>query len=152
MNTVSVSIVSEINPDVIRDISRLELDTFGRGGLNEWHLPFIVRYGRLYTAKIDDKIVGGAELMRDWNQGGAYLIGLAVDKDERCRGIGKTLMEKIVSDLKSEGIDSLTLTVNESNDRAIGLYRVFGFKKAKNLPGEYGVGEDRIMMKLDLRI
>lgn len=148
---VVVELVTEPNSAVIDSIAALEENTFGRGGLNEWHLPVIARQGRLYLARAGQtEVVGAASLIRSWETGTAFLFDLAVTREWRRRGVGRRLMTAAVEGLKRDGIRRLELTVAPQNGPALALYSGFGMRKTAFLPKEYGDGTDRILLRLEL--
>ncbi len=149
---VVVEIVKEPVPGVVEAVTALEETTFGRGGLNEWHLPAIIRQGRLYVARADETkiVVGAASLIRSWETGIAFLLDLAVAREWQRRGVGRRLMAAVVEGLKRDGIRCLELTVAPENGPALALYNGLGMTKAAYLPEEYGVGTDRILLRLEL--
>jgi ribosomal protein S18 acetylase RimI-like enzyme len=58
----------------------------------------------------------------------ALVLGMYVTPDARGRGLAVRLMQAAVAEARSRpGLRSLTLTVTEGNEAAIGLYRSIGF-------------------------
>ena len=55
------------------------------------------------------------------------LMNIAVKKSKRNRSIAAKLMRAILEYSKSENISKITLEVRKSNDKAIALYKKFGF-------------------------
>jgi ribosomal-protein-alanine N-acetyltransferase len=145
---LTVRLIESPDTDTIARIAALEEEAFGRGGLNEWHLPVIARHGRLYILKYGEKIIGAASLIRDWEAGRAFLFDFVIEKDARGRGYGRFLMEQLLVELKEQGIERLELTVAPDNIEAINLYKGSGFQKSAVLADEYGCGEDRWLMSL----
>lgn len=149
---VVVELVKEPALAIIESVTALEENAFGRGGLNEWHLPVIARQGRLYVARANETkvVVGAASLIRSWETGIAFLFDLAVAREWRRRGVGRRLMAAVVEELKRDGIRCLELTVAPENGPALALYNGLGMTKAAYLPEEYGGGADRILLRLEL--
>lgn len=75
-----------------------------------------------------------------------HVKDLAVHPEHRRRGYGTRLLERALSALAADGIDHVKLEVRESNDRAIALYRRFGFEPRRVLPRYYGNGEDALVL------
>lgn len=147
----TVHLIAEIDKRVIKQVAALEAEAFGRGGLNKWHLPVIIRYGCLHVLEIDGRIIGSAEMIRSWGDSrDAYLVGLSVSRKYRNRGYGRLLLNEVIDKAKRDGCARLLLTVDERNGIALNLYRSFGFNIDATLPDEYGLGEDRLLMELDL--
>jgi ribosomal-protein-alanine N-acetyltransferase len=68
-------------------------------------------------------------------------------KNERRRGIGKRIMEKIEKIVKENKGEELSLHVRASNKDAIGFYRSLGFQEIMIFEKVYNDGEDAIYMK-----
>lgn len=68
----------------------------------------------------------------------------------RKKGIAKTLLKQVISDLKSKGVNKLFLEVREGNIPAKNLYEFFGFKLLSVRKKYYGDGENAINYYMDL--
>ncbi|MDM5246126.1 GNAT family N-acetyltransferase [Lysinibacillus sp. G4S2] len=55
-------------------------------------------------------------------------IGIAVSKEVRGRGLGTSLMLKIIQQAKDDGYHTLSLSVDLENSSAINIYNKLGFK------------------------
>lgn len=89
----------------------------------------------LIVARHDDKIVGylvfrTSELQRYNHQGE---LRMSVDKDYWGRGIGSSLVKFLIDWGENNGLKRIELLVDEHNDRAINLYRKFGFREEGRL-------------------
>ena len=136
---------------IIKKLIEIEAEAFGDGGLNHWGFPPFIYHGAVYIAMVDKEPIGVIEYMRDFNaEGKAYLYGLAVAEDYRSQGIGKKLLKDSLNKLKEHKIKTVELTVEPDNETAINLYRQFEFEKVAYRKAEYGPGEDRVIMKLNL--
>ena len=147
---LKVRLIKTPEPEVIAAVATLEAQAFGRGGLNEWHLPVIARYGRLYVLESGTRILAAASLIKGWTVRGAYLIDLVVERELRGQGCGRLLMEQVVDRLKKEDISFLELTVAKDNISAINLYHLLGFEKTDTRLNEYGPGHDRLAMSVKI--
>lgn len=78
------------------------------------------------------------------------IMNLAVKKDCRNLGIGKSLMEKALLTAKEYKADKALLEVRKSNFKAQSLYVKLGFKIDGCRQGYYPDGEDALLMSLDL--
>lgn len=67
---------------------------------------------------------------------------IAVAASHRGRGIGRLLLERVESEARQIGCCKLTLEVRSDNDRALGLYRSFGFRDLG-----YGSGEGQVFFQ-----
>lgn len=104
------------------------------------------------VAMVDGLIVGGggltgSRLKRFRHQAE---IGIGILKAYWGKGIGSALMRALVEWAESNGVLRLTLKVAETNERAIRLYRKFGFVEEGRMrmdrclgPGHY---EDTVVM------
>ena len=64
---------------------------------------------------------------------------LAVAASHRGRGIGRLLLDRVEAEAHELGCCKLTLEVRFDNDRALGLYRSFGFRDLGYGSGDGGV-------------
>ncbi|HII01901.1 TPA: GNAT family N-acetyltransferase [Methanosarcinaceae archaeon] len=95
---------------------------------------FIRNFGtddHVLVAEKDGKVVGmiGIHLLKSARQRHTAALGMMVRAEFQGQGIGKKLMENIL-DLADNWLMlvRIELDVTEDNDRAIGLYRSFGFE------------------------
>lgn len=144
---LNVRLITEPDPELIAKVTALEKEAFGRGGLNEWHLPVIVRHGRLYILFEDERVAGAASLIKDWSAGTAYLFDFVIDSGVRGKGYGRLFLEEVLNSLKAEGVSTVELSVAPENQRAIDLYEELGFEKKRMLSAEYGKEQDRWLME-----
>jgi len=150
MSNLTVKILEQPDSEIIAAVAALEEEAFGRGGLNEWHLPVIARHGRLVVIIEAERVIGAASLLKDWAGNSAFLFDLVIAGDVRGRGCGRYLMEKTIENLRNEGFKRLELTVAPDNNAAVDFYERLGFERTGLLPGEYGLGQDRLAMTLTL--
>ena len=75
----------------------------------------------------------------------AHIVTLAIEPEERERGVGSMLMVSLVEAAKTRGAQNLTLEVRRSNEAAQHLYRKFGFEEV-GLRREYYRTEDALVM------
>lgn len=78
-----------------------------------------------FVAIQEDTVVGYGGLLQVGSEG--HITNLAVRHDRRRRGIGRTILERLVAAAKQRGIGSLALEVRESNEAAIEMYEQAGF-------------------------
>ncbi len=77
------------------------------------------------------------------------LININVLDEYQNRGIASKLMEFMLDDLKTNGVKDITLEVKVTNDKAIHLYKKYGFEEVSIRKGYYQ-GIDGILMKKEL--
>ncbi|MDY7075408.1 MAG: GNAT family N-acetyltransferase [Chloroflexota bacterium] len=86
----------------------------------------------------DGKAVGVALIARrGWT---SRLAGMAIVPEARGKGIGKWLMEQLISEAKERGERTMVLEVVEQNAPGVRLYQGCGFRALRQLVG-YAVAE-----------
>lgn len=97
------------------------------------------------AADLCGRLVGYAGLWLIGDEG--HITNVAVDPQERGRGIGDLLVGALIEDSRRLGAVSHTLEVRTGNAAAISLYEKHGFAAAGVRPGYYeDNGEDAIIM------
>lgn len=142
----------ELKPSLLEQIAQFEQESYRVGGFDQWILPVFARYGRLLILEGEGEILGVAEILRSWQDAKkAYLTGFSIAPAERGKGLGKTFLTEIIKILKKDGLHSLQLTVSPRNKAALFLYKDrFGFKEVSFSKDEYGAGEDRFILELEI--
>lgn len=137
---------------MLQRIVQLEAEAFGVDGLNEWTLVPLARHGRIYCLLLDGDLAGAAQYLRDWdNRGLAYLVGIAVFKRHRGRGLGTDLMKRTLLAMAEDGITEVELTVDPANLAALAVYQNnLGFRVSERRKNEYGEGRDRLVMRVTI--
>ncbi|MBI9046181.1 MAG: GNAT family N-acetyltransferase [Anaerolineaceae bacterium] len=85
-------------------------------------LPFSKLVGQIFIQFICNR----PELANGTNR--AYFYSLRIKDQYRNQGIGSKLISWVENDLKSRGVEFLTLNVTKENTRAIQLYERMGYK------------------------
>jgi ribosomal protein S18 acetylase RimI-like enzyme len=80
-----------------------------------------------YLAMVDGSPIGKIDVYEDGSD--AELTGFCVLPWSRGKGFGKAILQRMVSILKAEGKDKITLDVQTDNDVALSLYLKSGFEK-----------------------
>lgn len=84
----------------------------------------------------------------------AHLLNVAVRRDLHGQGLGRMMLNKIVSLACGHRLESVFLEVRPSNRRALAAYQAFGFSQVALRKAYYpaaGAGrEDAIIMRLQL--
>jgi len=78
-------------------------------------------------------------------------LGMSVAADRRGKGVGSALLEGCLRWAKTVGVEKLALSVYPDNERALALYRKFGFQDEGRLSGhsKKAIGyRDEIVMGL----
>lgn len=129
----------------IDQIIEVEKEAFGlSGGVDEWILKPIIRYGKVLVLVIEDQVIGIAEYIRDFEGDEVFLYGFSIKKEYRKCGYGKKLLEESIKVFKENEIKKIGLTVALENKGAIELYKKMGFKMKEMFGDEYGKGIDRL--------
>lgn len=86
-----------------------------------------LRKDRYYVARLGEQIVGYS-MLRGWDAGFPVpSFGVAVAREARGCGLGHLLLEHAVAECRRLAAPALRLTVYQANERAIHIYRKFGF-------------------------
>ena len=78
------------------------------------------------------------------------LVIIAVLPNYQGQGIGKKLLDEVIEFYRIEGCQSLTLTVNSKNARAIKMYENAGFRHVTLLKKYFLQDGDGILMRREL--
>lgn len=132
----------------VKEIAALEAETFGHGGLNEWHLPVIIRHGYLFVGQLDSKIIAALSAIRSTKPKTVFIFDFTVDKNYRQKGYGRQLLAYVLEQFKKEGLKTVQLTTAPENKAALALYQSLGFQQQAFLKNEYGLRIDRFLMEL----
>lgn len=154
LSPIRVEELDEVEPHFLQALIDIEQEAFGKGGMNEWFLPAFIRRGKVYSLWVEghEWPVGVAECMASWGRPRcAYLFGIAIRKEWRGKGLGTYFLKEICLRLREMGFTTLDLTVSPTNVSALRVYQnKLGFRTIAFHRAEYGQGEDRLVMRLDL--
>lgn len=140
------------DPELIPELTELDLLTFSEPTFSRFTLGAILRFGRVFTARADGLLIGACHCMRHWDEPGeVVLFNMALRPGWRGRGLGTRFLHRIFQLLKEQGNQSVALVVGSGNLRAVSVYRdKFGFVDVGLLPNEYGNQQEYRFMRLDL--
>ena len=138
--------IEKMTSSHIEEIANLEKECFS----SPWSADGLKseldnNFARFYVAFSGEKIAGyiGSHNVL----GEVYITNVAVFSEFRRNGIGKTLVEFLVNEMKKENADFVTLEVRKSNLNAISLYEKCGFEKVGERRNFYEKPtEDAILM------
>lgn len=93
-----------------------------------------------------DKIVGASHVEKNGRRSGHIgTFGISLLQPYRSQGIGKKLMQFIISTAQKElNVSKITLSCMSSNQVALKLYRQLGFKKYGHLPQAYSYKQKHV--------
>lgn len=84
----------------------------------------------------------------------AHLLDVAVAADRQRQGLGRHLLDRIGARAREQGMSSVLLEVRPSNERALDVYRRYGYREIGRrkayYPAHGGQREDAIVMRIDL--
>jgi len=84
----------------------------------------------------------------------AHLLDVAVSSGRQRQGLGRHLLERVGARAREQGMQSVLLEVRPSNERALEVYRRYGYREIGRRKGYYpahaGQREDAIVMRIDL--
>lgn len=96
---------------------------------------------RTWAVRHDGVVVATLRVTRDGALGAVH--GFAVDPAWQGRGTGRDVLRRACTDLRAAGVRRVTLEVETTNDRALGLYLDVGFERVAtdeywSLPADVG--------------
>ena len=153
MKGISVKHIKDPDPVLIETLCRMEIKNLGQeAAINQWVLPVIIRYGKLFIAvNNNDRLIGVCEIIRSYLvPTTAFIHSFYIDSEFRNKGAGKILLGEVLSELKSDSFKEVQLTVDPDSIAASQFYRSFGFKKNGYRKDEYGTGIHRDCLSLKL--
>ncbi len=101
---------------------------------------------------LDEEIVGYG--IMSTGAGEAHILNVCIRESCRARGIGRALLEHLLSRAGATGSSEAYLEVRPSNTTAVRLYQTIGFEPIGVRRGYYqalGGREDAVVLKLPLR-
>lgn len=130
----------------VERISELEEETFSMPWSRSAFIEMIEKEdARYYVAELEGRIVGGCGVLMIAGEGN--ITNVVIDKDVRNRGIGTKLLQFLIEDGYSNGLNAFTLEVRVSNEAAIHVYKKLGFFSEGIRPGFYEKpAEDAMIM------
>jgi L-phenylalanine/L-methionine N-acetyltransferase len=94
--------------------------------------------GANLVAVSEGRVIGNLGIAREPNPVTRHVasLGMHIASDWRGRGVGSALLAEAFRWAGWAGVEKITLTVYPDNDRAIALYRKFGFVEEGRLTGQ----------------
>lgn len=147
-------IIKELNindVNYMNEIVEMEKSTFGRfGGVDLWILKPMVKFGKVFVFLKGEKVIAAAEFMVAFEKKDVFLYGFSVMTKFQKKGVGRTFLLFCEEYFKNRGVDTISLTVDPENERAMTLYRHFGYFIESLQVDEYEKGVNRYRMKKKL--
>lgn len=141
------------DPQFLEEMVLMEKEVFPEGYLDEWGLASLITYGAVYLLYFGQEKAGLAEFMGDWNDPQkVYLYGFFVKEEYQGEGIGTDFLSDVLNRVKEEeGKERVELSVDPFNEAACYLYmNKMGFTIHDYKEDYYGLGEDRLILSLEL--
>jgi len=145
MPAVLLSPMTSADLDAVVEIERRSFPTPWSPGLflHELKIPF----SRTTLARLANGTTRPVGYVCRWRVGDEmHILNLAVDPDQRRAGIGRTLVEHVLEEAITSGVQLVTLEVRRGNAAAVALYRRFGFTETGVRRNYYGRGQDALIM------
>lgn len=109
--------------------AEIEAENFSRPWTAEGFLSAVKAENALYlVAEADGKLIGYIGMWMALDEG--EITNVSVKKELQGQKVGARLLETLLEIGGKKGVSSYFLEVRESNERAIRLYRSFGFEQA----------------------
>lgn len=126
-------------------IAAIEEECFSMPWSAEGIIDAVWEGARFLISEEDGNVVGYIGIRQVLEMG--FIYNIAVKKEYRKRGIGRTLLEELDRLAVELGIEELTLEVRQSNSAAISLYTKMGYVSDGIRPNFYeNPREDAIIM------
>ncbi len=126
--TIKINI-RRMTPEDVPVVAALEKKCFSMPWSEKAYLETLANENALYLVAESDgaekRIVGMCGVLDILGEGD--ISNVAVEEDFRRQGIAKKLLQELLVQGESRGIDAFTLEVRATNKEAIGLYEKFGF-------------------------
>ncbi|MFC7044434.1 GNAT family N-acetyltransferase [Halobacteriaceae archaeon GCM10025711] len=153
-----VSIRQAVHADLL-DVYRIETSSFPQPWPFSSFVEFVGEDGFLVadagppadssSADVVGYVVSDVVPNDGWPIG--HVKDLAVHPDRRGEGIGRSLLERSLQVLGTEGVTHVKLEVRPSNEPAQALYAAYGFRHHRTVSGYYADGENAHVLVADLR-
>lgn len=105
------------------------------------------QFTNYFTYLIDNKPVAFINYFIMYER--AELININVEENFQNRGIASILLDYMIKDCAQKKVNSITLEVNSTNQKALHLYQKFGFTQIAIRKGYYQ-GTDAVLMEKEL--
>ncbi len=128
-------------------LTGLEQRCFDSNCLSERSWRRFLAHGSVMIAEVDSRPVAVAVILKRENSSILRLYSLAVDPEYRGRGIGRSLLSRLMSKAAEEGYTAVRLEVSIRNRAAMKLYTDAGFRVKSFLEGYYDSDGDAYRME-----
>lgn len=149
--TTDAMTAREVRWQDLDELADLETELFGAEAwsLSSWWGELAGRPRREYLLVQDvEGIIGYAGL--DHAGEVSDVMTIAVVPRARRTGLGRLLLEELITRSRAKGAHRLLLEVRADNEPALGLYAARGFTRLSTRRGYYPGGVDALVLALDL--
>lgn len=123
--------MGKITPDIDLDAFKDELYIYYKKHLNVDHIAWVYKEDGEIVAISGMNILSKPPRTNNFTGREAYIMNIYVAPSYRRKGIAKSLMDQLLEDAKSRGINDITLIASEKGQP---LYEAMGFvKSTKNI-------------------
>lgn len=137
--------VCTLEREHIKAIAELEKICFSAPWSEDFILEEFKSGMKFFVAVENGRVLGYIGISCILDEG--YIANIAVYPNERKKGVGTALLERVFSLARDEGLSFVTLEVRVSNSAAISLYKKLGFNKEGVRPNFYrGPDEDALIL------
>lgn len=139
--------IEKLSVNDILNVLKLENELIGKTSYESIEKTLTSDSLHYYVMKEDCGVIGFFEFSCVSPE--AELYDIAIAKNFQGRGLGKILFEYFVNLCREMDCRTIFLEVNKINQKAINLYKSFGFYEYSKRENYYGKN-DAVLMKLDL--
>lgn len=134
----------------LSEIMNIEKEAF-KEPWNMFSFRYILSSKNCYAKKavIGDVITG--YIIGCFEREKFHFMNIAIRKNLRRKGIGKSLVYKMIKDIEKTNAKEIYLEVRINNEPAINLYKKMGFKIERIERNYYENGDDAIVMSLRIK-
>jgi ribosomal-protein-alanine N-acetyltransferase len=132
--------------DDLDEILRLEARSFPDDAYEEaLFLAWQRQNPDLFLVALGDEAIVGY-VIATVEGGVGKIVSIAVDPDQRRRGIGKGLAQEILRRLQGTSVSTIILETRHDNIASISMWAELGFRQIGTAPGYYEDGADALIM------
>jgi|Deesub1362A_J573_1020465.scaffolds.fasta_scaffold00191_53 ribosomal-protein-alanine N-acetyltransferase len=143
------AVIRPYNPSDFGQILEIEKEAFNPVNPSYNVYLYSTFCNRFLVVDFHGKVAGYIATM-DLSPWEEKIISFAVKKNFRQRGLGKLLLNHVLSEIRKTGKKYVILEVRVSNVIAQRLYKKMGFVVKDVIPNYYHDGEDALLMQLQL--
>lgn len=119
-------VIRKLQESDVESLAAIEAASFSMPWSAKDFLDLIFREYCLYmVAEVDGEVAGCAGLTNSCNEGN--IDNVVVTECFRGQGVGRKLLEVLLTEAEAQGMEAFTLEVRVSNAAAIHLYEKMGF-------------------------